>query len=49
MVVFFTGLHGLFLIVICTTLGILANLSNVKRELLMGVLIVPTILFYLPF
>ena len=49
MVYIFTNIHGLFLGILCTLLGIATNLSNVKRGLLMGVLIVPTILFYLPF
>lgn len=45
----FTGFYGLFLFFICTCLGIFTNLAQVRRGTLMGVLILPTILFYLPF
>ena len=45
--VVFTGFYGVLLLVTCTALGILANLIGVKRSILMGVLILPTILFYL--
>lgn len=44
----FTGFYGLFLLFVCSCLGIFTNLSNVKRGTMMGVLILPTILFYLP-
>ncbi len=44
--VVFTGWFGLFLLILCTALGIFTNLSNVKRGNLMGVLILPTLLFY---
>lgn len=44
----FTGVYGLFLLAICTCLGIFTNLSNVRRSSLMGVLILPAIFFYLP-
>ncbi len=46
---FFTGFYGILLLITCTSLGIAANLAVVKRGLLMGVLILPTVLFYLPF
>jgi putative membrane protein len=45
----FTGLQGLLLLGTCTALGIYANKSGIRRSTLMGVLILPTILFYLPF
>ncbi len=45
----FTGFYGILLLAICTSLGIATNLAAVKRGLLMAVLILPTILFYLPF
>lgn len=44
----FTGVAGLILFVTCGALGVLANAVAVKRGILMGVLILPTILFYLP-
>jgi putative membrane protein len=44
---YFTGLAGLFLAGLCCALGMVVNLANIKRGLLMGVLILPTILFYL--
>ncbi len=47
--IIFTGLQGLLLLATCTALGIFTNNSQVKRSILMGVLILPTILFYLPF
>lgn len=49
MAIIFTGLYGLLLLITCTALGVFANLSGIRRSVLMGVLILPTILFYLPF
>jgi putative membrane protein len=43
----FTGLYGLLLIGVCTMLGLLANLAQVRRGVLMGVLLVPTMLYFL--
>ena len=43
----FSGWYGLFLAAICSCLGIAANLAGIKRGNLMGVLILPTILFYI--
>lgn len=43
----FAGMYGILLLITCSGLGILANLSNVKRGVLMGVLMLPTIMFYL--
>jgi len=45
----FTGLVGLLLLILCTSLGIFTNLAGVKRGILMGVLILPTMLFYAGF
>jgi len=47
LIIIFTGLYGLFLAIICCSLGIFANLANIKRGNLMGVLILPVILFYM--
>ncbi|MEK6887791.1 MAG: tripartite tricarboxylate transporter permease [Candidatus Aenigmatarchaeota archaeon] len=49
MTLFFTGIYGMLLLVTCTALGIFANLAGIRRGILMGVLILPTIIFYLPF
>lgn len=49
MTLIFTGFYGMLLLVTCTALGMFANLSGIRRSVLMGVLILPTILFYLPF
>ncbi len=46
--VLFTGAFGLLLLITCTSLGVFVNLAGVRRSILMGVLILPTILFYLP-
>ncbi|HLD85063.1 MAG TPA: tripartite tricarboxylate transporter permease, partial [archaeon] len=43
----FTGFVGLFLLFVCTALGIYANTASVKRSIMMSVLIIPTILFYI--
>jgi len=43
----FTGFYGIFLAGICTVLGVIVMLNNVKRGLLMGVLILPTIIFFI--
>src|SRR3989338_1960231 len=48
MTIIFTGLGGLLLLVTCTALGVFTNLTKTRRSVLMGVLILPTILFYLP-
>ncbi len=49
MTIIFTGAYGLLLLVTCTALGVFVNLSGIRRSTLMGVLILPTIIFYLPF
>jgi putative membrane protein len=43
----FTGALGLLILATCTALGIFTNMAGVKRASLMGVLILPTVLFYL--
>ncbi|HRZ85844.1 MAG TPA: tripartite tricarboxylate transporter permease [Candidatus Paceibacterota bacterium] len=42
-----SGLPGLFILIISTTVGIFGVLSNVKRISLMSCLVIPTILYYL--
>ncbi|MBI5332555.1 MAG: tripartite tricarboxylate transporter permease [Candidatus Aenigmarchaeota archaeon] len=49
MIFYFTQFYGIFLAAICTCLGLVAIKKNIKRGLLMGVLIVPTIVFYMGF
>lgn len=44
----FTGFYGMLLLLISTCLGVFTNLVGIKRGIMMGVLILPTILFYLP-
>lgn len=44
----FSGVIGLLLLAVCTSLGIAAQLSGVRRGILMGVLILPTIIFFSP-
>jgi putative membrane protein len=44
----FAGPYGLLLLATCTSIGLLTNIAKVKRGILMGVLILPTIVFYLP-
>ena len=43
----FTGFYGMFLLIVSTCLGVFTNLAGIKRGIMMGVLILPTILFYL--
>jgi putative membrane protein len=47
LIIYFTGLLGLFLSLVSASLGILAILTKVRRGQLMGVLLIPTILFFL--
>ncbi len=49
LIAIFTGFYGLVLALTCCSLGIFTNLAGVKRGNLMGVLILPTILFYIGF
>lgn len=45
----FTGLYGLLLLLIASAFGVFVNLAGVKRGSMMGVLMLPTILFYAGF
>jgi len=47
LVYFFTGVFGLMLAVLSTIIGLLPILSGTSRTHLMGVLLIPTILFFL--
>ncbi len=47
LVIYFTGLIGLYLFIISTCLGVFTNLSEVRRGNMMGVLILPVILYFL--
>lgn len=47
LVLLFTGLLGVFILFISTSIGLLAPLFGVKRSNLMGVLMVPLIIYYL--
>lgn len=49
MTAIFAGAYGLLLLATCTALGVFTHLSGIRRGVLMGVLILPTIVFYLPF
>jgi putative membrane protein len=44
-----TGFYGILLFMICTALGIFVHISKIKMSILMGVLLLPTIIFYAPF
>jgi len=46
---YFTGLLGLAVLTTSTALGLTAMKMNVRKGLLMGSLLIPTIIFYLPF
>lgn len=46
LILYFTSYWGLLLAITCCALGIFTNLAKIKRGNLMGVLILPTILFY---
>jgi len=45
----FTGIIGIIILATCTAMGVFVNLVGIKRGNLMGVLILPTILFYAGF
>lgn len=47
LVYFFTGAFGLMLAILCTLIGLIPILSGISRTHLMGVLLLPTILFFL--
>jgi len=46
LVFYFTGFLGLMITGICCALGLFVNIMDIKRGIMMGVLIVPTILFF---
>jgi putative membrane protein len=46
---FIVGKTGLLVLAVATLLGLLCQESGVRKGILMGCLIIPTILFYLPF
>ena len=45
----FTGIYGLLLFFVCASLGVFAYLSRIRMSVLMGVLLLPTVIFYFPF
>ena len=45
----FTGFFGILLLATTAAFGVFVNLANIKRGTMMGVLILPTILFYAGF
>jgi len=47
MTIIFTGIYGLILMTASTSLGIYTQLIGVRRSILMGCLILPTIMFFL--
>ena len=47
MTMIFTGIYGLILLTASTSLGIYTQLIGVRRSMLMGCLILPTIMFFL--
>jgi putative membrane protein len=47
LVYLFTGVFGLLIALLCTVIGLLPILAGISRTHLMGVLLVPTILFFL--
>ena len=47
LVLFFTGFFGLSLTILCTVIGLLPIMSGVSRTHLMGVLLIPTITYFL--
>lgn len=49
LVLIISGFLGFFVFIVSTILGLTAIELNVRRSFLMGCLLIPTILFYLPF
>ena len=45
--VIFTGLYGALLLATCTALGMFASIAGIRRGVMMGVLMLPVILFYM--
>ncbi|MDO8517541.1 MAG: tripartite tricarboxylate transporter permease [Nanoarchaeota archaeon] len=48
-VLIFSGLLGFLVFLVSTCLGLTCNYLNIRKGLLMGCLLVPTMIFYLPF
>ena len=46
---YFSGILGILVFSTSTTLGIICIKTKTRRTILMGALVIPTILFYLPF
>jgi putative membrane protein len=44
-----SGITGLLILIISTSLGLLAITLNIRKSLLMGCLLLPAIIYYLPF
>ncbi len=42
----FANVYGMLLLAVCSAIGIITNFTKVKRGVLMGVLMIPTIIFY---
>ena len=49
MIIFFSGFYGLIIFIASTILGLFSIHSGVRRSFLMGSLLIPAIIFYLPF
>ncbi len=47
LILFFTGLFGIFVFITASSIGLFAVSSGVKRSFCMGVLLLPTLTFYL--
>ena len=47
LVFYFSSFTGFFILLIATMIGIIPNVTNVKRNHLMGSLLLPVILFFL--
>ena len=45
----FSGILGIFILLISTSLGIFCNEVKIKKSFLMGCILIPTIIYYLPF
>ena len=46
---YFTNIIGLIILIVATTLGLTAIEFQTRRSFLMGAILIPTIIFYLPF
>lgn len=48
-ITYFTGILGLIILIVATTLGLTCIEFQTRRGFLMGAILIPTIIFYLPF